>query len=70
MRQAFRKFDKDKPYRPELMILVCAKRISERFFPTERENADRNGNPLPGTVVDRGVTSVYYPDFFLVGTYD
>ena len=68
IRDAFRKFDTQQPYRPKLAILVCAKRISERFFPTKPEDADRNGNPKPGTVIDRGVTSIYHPDFFLYGT--
>ncbi|KAG6884814.1 hypothetical protein C0993_008033 [Termitomyces sp. T159_Od127] len=41
------------------------KRHHTRFFPTEQENADKDGNPKAGTVVDRGVTSVYHFDFFL-----
>lgn len=45
------------------------KRHHTRFFPTEQENADKDGNPKPGTVVDRGVTSVYHFDFFLQGTF-
>jgi eukaryotic translation initiation factor 2C len=30
-------------------------------------DADHNGNPRSGTVVDRGVTAVYHSDFFLQG---
>jgi eukaryotic translation initiation factor 2C len=43
------------------------KRHHTRFYPTEEANADQNGNPKAGTVVDRGVTSVYNFDFFLQG---
>ncbi|KAG6805581.1 hypothetical protein H0H93_004464, partial [Arthromyces matolae] len=46
-------------------LLEQGKRHHTRFFPTEEENADNNGNPKAGTVVDRGVTDVYHFDFFL-----
>lgn len=67
LREAFRKFDTQAPYRPKLAIIVCSKRTRERFFPTSSQDADRNGNPKPGTVVDRGVTSIYHSDLFLYG---
>jgi eukaryotic translation initiation factor 2C len=44
---------------PKLSIVICGKRHHTRFFPTEATYADQNGNPRPGTVVDRGVTAVY-----------
>ena len=47
------------PYRPKLTIVICGKRHHTRFFPTDGQFADQNGNPRPGTVVDRGVTAVY-----------
>jgi eukaryotic translation initiation factor 2C len=60
MKAAFRKFgDAKKPYIPKLTIVICGKRHHTRFFPTEERFADQNGNPRPGTVVDRGVTAVY-----------
>jgi hypothetical protein len=66
LRAAFRKFDTaQKPYRPKLTIVICGKRHHTRFYPTEASAADRDGNPRPGTVVDRGVTAVYDFDFFL-----
>ncbi|KAL4072209.1 Piwi domain-containing protein [Scleroderma yunnanense] len=66
MKQAFRKFDKPKePYRPKLTIVICGKRHHTRFYPTEESTAAGDGNPRPGTVVDRGVTAVYHFDFFL-----
>ena len=68
MRVAFKKFDTaTQPYRPKLTIVVCGKRHHTRFFPTDANNADRDGNPRPGTVVDRGVTAIYDFDFFLQG---
>jgi eukaryotic translation initiation factor 2C len=70
MRAAFRKFDTpEKAYTPKLTIVICGKRHHTRFYPTEATSADRDGNPRPGTVVDRGVTAVYDFDFFLQGQY-
>ncbi|KAI6096159.1 ribonuclease H-like domain-containing protein [Pisolithus croceorrhizus] len=64
--QAFRKYDKPRqPYRPKLTIVICGKRHHTRFYPTEESTAAGDGNPRPGTVVDRGVTAVYHFDFFL-----
>jgi len=66
MKQAFRKFDTPQaPYSPALTIVICGKRHHTRFYPVEEANADHNGNPRPGTVVDRGVTAIYHFDFFL-----
>ncbi|GLB39886.1 putative argonaute family protein [Lyophyllum shimeji] len=66
IKMAFKKFDTAQaPYRPKLTIVICGKRHHTRFYPTEAENADHNGNPKAGTVVDRGVTAVYLFDFFL-----
>ncbi|KAI6038599.1 Piwi-domain-containing protein [Pisolithus marmoratus] len=64
--KAFRKYDKPKqPYRPKVTIVICGKRHHTRFYPTEESTAAGDGNPRPGTVVDRGVTAVYHYDFFL-----
>ncbi|KAG9307964.1 ribonuclease H-like domain-containing protein [Chiua virens] len=66
MFEAFKAFNTPKaPYRPKLTIIICGKRHHTRFYPTEEENGDRDGNPRPGTVVDRGVTAIYDFDFFL-----
>ena len=60
MVKAFQAFGNAKqPYRPKLTIVICGKRHHTRFFPTDAPFADQNGNPKPGTVVDRGVTAVY-----------
>ncbi|KAH9027442.1 argonaute-like protein [Lactarius hengduanensis] len=66
IRASFRKFDTPQgPYRPKLTVVVCGKRHHTRFYPTEATSADHNGNPKPGTIVDRGVTAIYEYDFFL-----
>ncbi|KAF8125615.1 Piwi domain-containing protein [Boletus edulis] len=62
MKKAFEHFDS---YQPKLSIVICGKRHHTRFYPTKPEDAAADGNPLPGTVVDRGVTPAYEFDFFL-----
>ncbi|KAF9443073.1 argonaute-like protein [Macrolepiota fuliginosa MF-IS2] len=52
-------------YRPKLSIIICGKRHHARFFPTDSQFAVQNGNTLPGTVVDKGVTAVFDFDFYL-----
>jgi len=44
------------------VVLVGSKRHHVRFFP---EKGDRNGNPLPGTLVESGVTHPREWDFYL-----
>ncbi|KAH6904888.1 QDE2 protein [Coprinopsis sp. MPI-PUGE-AT-0042] len=46
-------------YAPTLSIIICG------FFPTTSQSATRNGNTVPGTVVDRGITGVFDFDFYL-----
>ncbi|KAI0357820.1 Piwi-domain-containing protein [Trametes cingulata] len=66
MKAAFARFSTpQKPYNPKLTIVICGKRHHTRFFPTDASHAAGDGNPKPGTVVDRGVTAVYEYDFFL-----
>ncbi|KZT01938.1 argonaute-like protein [Laetiporus sulphureus 93-53] len=52
-------------YRPKLTITICGKRHHARFFPTDKKDASKNGNTLPGTVVDKGITDVYGFDWYL-----
>jgi len=70
IKKAFKKYGNPKqPYLPKVSIIICGKRHHTRFFPTEAGFSDQNGNPRPGTVVDRGVTAVYDFDFFLQAHY-
>jgi len=41
---------------PKITIVVVGKRHHTRFYPTREDDADKKGNPLNGTIVDRGVT--------------
>jgi eukaryotic translation initiation factor 2C len=51
--------------KPHMTFIIVGKRHNTRFYPTKREEADRGGNPMNGTVVDRGVTEARNWDFFL-----
>lgn len=44
------------------VVVIAGKRHHVRFFP---ERGDRNGNPLPGTLVETGVTHPLENDFYL-----
>ena len=46
------------------VVIVGSKRHHVRFFP-ETGKGDRNGNPLPGTLVETGVTHPFENDFYL-----
>ncbi|EMC99960.1 hypothetical protein BAUCODRAFT_64185 [Baudoinia panamericana UAMH 10762] len=46
------------------IVVVGSKRHHIRFFP-EQGKGDRNGNPLPGTLVETGVTHPFENDFYL-----
>lgn len=52
-------------YEPSITYVVVKKRHSTRLTPTTDEAADRNGNTLPGTVLDRTITSNTDYDFYL-----
>lgn len=47
----------------KITVIVATKRHHIRFFPGKA--GDRNGNPLPGTVVEQEVTHPYHYDFYL-----
>jgi eukaryotic translation initiation factor 2C len=50
-----------------ILAVVGVKRHHTRFYPMKKEDKDTRGNNncLPGTLVDTGVTSPYYRDFYL-----
>jgi len=50
---------------PRITIIIVGKRHHTRFYPTNKEDADRSSNSQNGTVVDRGVTEARNWDFFL-----
>ncbi|KAK4963883.1 hypothetical protein LTR66_012595 [Elasticomyces elasticus] len=49
----------------KLTVVIVTKRHHTRFYPTPGMDVGMNGNCLPGTVVDRGVTIPHCFDFFL-----
>ena len=54
--EAFKRIDAKNPrYHPTLSVVICGKQHNARFYPTNSEFADRNGNTRPGTVVDKGM---------------
>ncbi|KIL63066.1 hypothetical protein M378DRAFT_193040 [Amanita muscaria Koide BX008] len=63
--RAFEKLSAKAKYKPLLSIVVCGKRHHAKFPATDAQYADRTGNTKPGTVVDKGVTSVFDYDFYL-----
>ncbi|KZS96684.1 argonaute-like protein [Sistotremastrum niveocremeum HHB9708] len=65
LRAAAKKISKDGKYDPKITIIICGKRHHTRFYPTDSQSGDDNGNPRPGAVVDRGVTAIYEWDFYL-----
>ena len=65
--KAFEKLYGAQQKHPRISIITVGKRHHTRFYPTKKEDADgKTGNPLPGTVVDRGVTGERLFDFFLL----
>ena len=50
---------------PKFTVVVAEKRHHIRFFPPTGPAADRNGNAVPGVIVDRDVTSAFENDVYL-----
>ncbi|KAG8855832.1 hypothetical protein FRB96_006654 [Tulasnella sp. 330] len=49
----------------KITFIVVGKRHHVRMFPKD-QNADKNGNCLPGTVLDQHITSPWFQDFYLL----
>ncbi|OIW26754.1 Piwi-domain-containing protein [Coniochaeta ligniaria NRRL 30616] len=49
---------------PKITVIIATKRHHIRFFP-DKGFSDKNGNPLPGTLIDREVTHPFQYDFYL-----
>ncbi|KAI0377243.1 Piwi-domain-containing protein [Hypomontagnella monticulosa] len=52
---------------PKFTVIVATKRHHVRFFPKpgDKTTGDRNGNPVPGILVERDVTHPQHFDFYL-----
>ena len=52
---------------PKFTVIIATKRHHIRFFPKpgDRASADRNSNPLPGTLVEYDATHPFQWDFYL-----
>ena len=47
---------------PKITVIVAIKRYHICFFP---DRGDKNGNPFPGTLVEKEVTHPFHYDFYL-----
>jgi hypothetical protein len=52
-------------YSPTITYIVVQKRHHAKFFPIKREDTDKSGNILPGTVVESHITHPSEFDFYL-----
>ncbi|KAI3317284.1 Piwi-domain-containing protein [Xylariaceae sp. AK1471] len=52
---------------PKFTVIIATKRHHIRFFPKEGDHTsgDKNGNPLPGTLVEHDATHPHHFDFYL-----
>ncbi|KAL3668384.1 hypothetical protein V7S43_006473 [Phytophthora oleae] len=65
LRKTFKMLSDD--YNPPVTFVVVNKRHHMRAFPVDPRDADRKGNVVPGTVLDRTVVNPHRFDFFLYG---
>jgi eukaryotic translation initiation factor 2C len=52
-------------FKPKFTVVICTKNHHFRIFPLDKAAMDRNGNPVPGMVVDRDITHPMQWDFYL-----
>ncbi|KAI9929068.1 hypothetical protein ASPWEDRAFT_128423 [Aspergillus wentii DTO 134E9] len=66
MKSIFMKLTQDQ-WKGKFTVVIANKRHHLRAFPKpgDRNSADRNGNPLPGTLIEKDVTSPHDWDFLL-----
>ncbi|CAG8487469.1 10123_t:CDS:2 [Ambispora gerdemannii] len=55
----------EKTYDPPITFIVVGKRHHIRANAEDKKNTDRNGNCLPGTIIDRKIMHPYLFDFLL-----
>ncbi|KAI1210063.1 Piwi-domain-containing protein [Annulohypoxylon truncatum] len=67
MKRIFRDLGCPKDLLPQFTVIIATKRHHVRFFPKANDKTaqDRNGNPLPGTLVERDVTHPHHWDWYL-----
>ena len=53
-------------YQPEITYVVVQKRHHTRFFPSDNNKYQKNGNALAGTVVDQGINHPTEGDYYLL----
>jgi len=64
--EIFKGFEDMEPgYHPTLTYVVVQKRHHAKFFPQNKNDADKSGNILPGTVIDNTITHPVNFDFYL-----
>ncbi|XP_053209907.1 protein argonaute-3-like [Panonychus citri] len=56
---------KEYPNPPKLTYIIVQKRHNARFFPVDPNQGTRNGNMLPGSVIDTNVCHFKWFDFYL-----
>lgn len=49
----------------KITVIIAAKRHHVRAFPEDKSGADKNGNPLPGTLIEHDCTMPFEWDFYL-----
>ena len=61
-------------YNPKITFVAVQKRHHARFFPIRKEDADKSGNIIPGTIIEKTVThpsefgnSIFPHSRFLLG---
>lgn len=67
IRKLLTEINQGKEWTGKVTVVVASKRHHIRAFPepSDRSAADKNGNPLPGTLIEKDVTSPHGWDFFL-----
>ncbi|KAJ1324229.1 eukaryotic translation initiation factor 2C [Microdochium nivale] len=67
VKEVKRLFKNEKMAEPLVTVIIATKRHHIRFFPKkgDKNAADRNNNPLPGTVVEHTATHPHHYDFYL-----
>lgn len=52
-------------WKGKITVIVAAKRHHVRAFPQDKAGADKNNNPLPGTLIEHDCTMPFEWDFYL-----